>query len=142
MCQLSKWPYSGMSLSCYFECVTRNHRFLICDLLLVCRNPIRFNKLVNFAKYYPVDIYLLKVNNRNSRKSYEICSELTIKTPERRQWRLGYVKTWVWNVISRISYIPARSGTWFTSNIALELTFLWSHENHFTVLNWNVTLIN
>ena len=31
--------------------------------------------------------YLFKVNNRNTGKSSEICSELTIKTPERCQWR-------------------------------------------------------
>ena len=30
-------------------------------------------------------IYLFNVNNRNTRKSCEICSELTIKTPERGQ---------------------------------------------------------
>ena len=35
----------------------------------------------------PVDIYLLKVNNRNTKTGCEICSKLTIKTPERRQWR-------------------------------------------------------
>ena len=35
---------------------------------------------------FPVCIYLLKVNNRNTRKSCEICSKLTIKTPERCQW--------------------------------------------------------
>ena len=29
---------------------------------------------------------MLKVNNRNPRKWCEICSKLTIKTPERRQW--------------------------------------------------------
>ena len=28
---------------------------------------------------------LFKVNNRNTRKRCEICSKLTIKTPERRQ---------------------------------------------------------
>ena len=33
-----------------------------------------------------VSIYLFKVNSRNSRTRYEICSKLTIKTPERRQW--------------------------------------------------------
>ena len=33
-----------------------------------------------------VNIYLLKVNNRNTRKRCEICSKLTIKPPERRQW--------------------------------------------------------
>ena len=35
----------------------------------------------------PADIFLLKVKNRNTRTSFEICSELTIKTPERRNWR-------------------------------------------------------
>ena len=30
------------------------------------------------------DSYLLKVNNRNTRAMCEICSKLTIKTPERR----------------------------------------------------------
>ena len=35
----------------------------------------------------PTNIYLHKVNNRNTRKRYEICSKLIIKTPERRQWR-------------------------------------------------------
>ena len=32
-------------------------------------------------------IYLFKDNNRNTRKRCEICSKLTIKTPERRQRR-------------------------------------------------------
>ena len=36
---------------------------------------------------FPANIYLFQVNNRNTRKRYEICSKLTIKTPERRQWR-------------------------------------------------------
>ena len=35
----------------------------------------------------PEKIYLYKFNNRNTRKWYEICSELTIKTPKRCQWR-------------------------------------------------------
>ena len=35
-------------------------------------------------KLYPAGIYLLKVNNRNTRTRCEICSKLTIKTPERR----------------------------------------------------------
>ena len=34
---------------------------------------------------YPANIYFFKVNNRNTRKSCEICSKLTIKIPERRQ---------------------------------------------------------
>ena len=33
---------------------------------------------------YPVGIYLLKFNNKNTRARCEICSTLTIKTPEQR----------------------------------------------------------
>ena len=33
---------------------------------------------------FPVGIYLLKFNNRNTKKRCEICLKLTIKTPERR----------------------------------------------------------
>ena len=40
----------------------------------------------------PAGIYLSKVTNRNTRARCEICSKLTIKTPERHQWRqLGRV---------------------------------------------------
>ena len=35
----------------------------------------------------PAGIYLLKVNNKSTRTRCEICSKLTIKTLERRQWR-------------------------------------------------------
>ena len=35
----------------------------------------------------PVGIYLLKVNNRNTRKRCEIGSKLTTKIPEGRHWR-------------------------------------------------------
>ena len=34
---------------------------------------------------HPVNIYLLKVNDRDTRKKCEICSKLTIKTVEQRQ---------------------------------------------------------
>ena len=36
---------------------------------------------------HPANIYLLKVNNRSTRKRCEICSKLTIKLPKRSQWR-------------------------------------------------------
>ena len=35
----------------------------------------------------PANIYLFKVTNRSTRKRCEICLQLTIKTPKRRQWR-------------------------------------------------------
>ena len=44
-------------------------------------------KLFLYENLYPVCIYLLKVNNRNTRTRCEICSKLTIRTPERRQLR-------------------------------------------------------
>ena len=51
-----------------------------------------------FQEMFPAGIYLLKVNNRNTRTRCEICSKLTIKIPERRQWtcncRLGCVRGW------------------------------------------------
>ena len=37
-----------------------------------------------FLGFNPANIYLFKVNDRNTRKRWEICSKLTIKTPERR----------------------------------------------------------
>ena len=40
----------------------------------------------NDSNMNPSDIYLLKVNNRNTRPRCEICSKLTIKTRERRHW--------------------------------------------------------
>ena len=46
---------------------------------------IRFIKLL--LRFLPADIYLLKVNNRNTSTRCEICLKLTIKTAERRHWR-------------------------------------------------------
>ena len=42
---------------------------------------------VNSRHAYTANTYLLKVSNRNNRKKYRICSKLTIKTQQRRQWR-------------------------------------------------------
>ena len=38
----------------------------------------------NFS--YPDGIYLSKINNEKTETMCEICSMLTIKIPERRQW--------------------------------------------------------
>ena len=40
---------------------------------------------------YPAGIYLVKVNNRNTRTRCDVCSKLTIKTLERRHWRRSSV---------------------------------------------------
>ena len=39
----------------------------------------------------PANIYLLKVNSSNTRKSCETCSKLTIKIPERHHWHCSVV---------------------------------------------------
>ena len=44
-----------------------------------------YSKQVMRNRIFPANIYLFKVNNRNSRKRCEICSKLLIKTIERRQ---------------------------------------------------------
>ena len=40
---------------------------------------------------FTANIYLFKVNNRNTKKRCKICSKLTIKTPEQGQWRCSGV---------------------------------------------------
>ena len=40
----------------------------------------------SFHLIFPANNYLFKVNNREARKKCEICSEVTIKTPEWRHW--------------------------------------------------------
>ena len=42
---------------------------------------------------FTAGVYLLKVNNRNTRTRREICSQLTIKTLKRRLWRRSGVFT-------------------------------------------------
>ena len=37
--------------------------------------------------YNPASNYMFKVNNRDTKTRCKICSKLTIKTPERHQWR-------------------------------------------------------
>ena len=50
-------------------------------------------RLTRYMSDFPANIYLLQVNYKNTRKRYEICSKLTIKTQEQRQWRLSGVFT-------------------------------------------------
>ena len=46
---------------------------------------------LNTSEQHSAGIYLLKVSNRNSRTKGEICSKLTIKTPERRHSSVSIV---------------------------------------------------
>ena len=44
-------------------------------------------KIPGNLRNFPAGIYLFKVNNRNNRTMCEICSKLTIETPEQHHWR-------------------------------------------------------
>ena len=46
-----------------------------------------FLSLLEILCILPASIYMVKVNNGNTRTRCEICSELTIKAPELSQWR-------------------------------------------------------
>ena len=49
------------------------------------------NGFPSFIHNNPANIYHFKVNKWNPWKRSEICSSLTIKAPERRQWRCSSV---------------------------------------------------
>ena len=51
------------------------------------KRPVPWSELKTTC---PVNIYLFKVNNRNTKKRCEVCSKLTIKTPERLHWPWTY----------------------------------------------------
>ena len=55
--------------------------------ILRIQSSVRCVRSGDSFNYIPAGIYLFKVNNRNTRTRCEICSKLTINTPERRQWR-------------------------------------------------------
>ena len=56
-----------------------------CSIFPVWTSVMPFNH--TFLLFHnPVSICMFKVNNRNTKPRFEICSKLTIKTPERRQW--------------------------------------------------------
>ena len=47
-------------------------------------------------------IHLFKFNDRNTEKRCKICSQLTIKAPERRQWRLPCLYCFKFEQISHL----------------------------------------
>ena len=53
----------------------------------------------------PEKIYQFKVNNKNARKVFEICSKLTIKTPGRRYLRRSGIVTLNFEYISYIIFL-------------------------------------
>ena len=68
------------------DCFRRKVRSLILGRVLNMPLGKFCEKQTNFITF-PVGNYMLKVNNRNTRERCEICSKLTIKTPEGSHWR-------------------------------------------------------
>ena len=58
-----------------------------------------------FSRHFLANIYSFKFNNRSIRKRCEICSKLTIKTPEQRQWRRSSVFIINFKDISHLSLV-------------------------------------
>ena len=56
------------------------------NMVLVYRSLVPIDRWHAFYTYFPVGNYMFKVNYKNTRIRCEICSKLTIKTPERRYW--------------------------------------------------------
>ena len=60
------------------------------------------SRLLAYFRLFAAGIYLVQVNNDNTRTMCEICSNLTIKSPERRYWR----RSGVFNInFQQISHI-------------------------------------
>ena len=60
--------------------------------------------------HIPVGSYMFKGNNRNTITKCDICSELTIKTPERRHWRCSGVFIVNFEHISHLLLVFRRLG--------------------------------
>ena len=63
------------------------------------------NLITKISANIPAGNYMLKVNNRNTRTRCEICSKLTIKTPEWGQWRHSGVFIANFEHISHLSLV-------------------------------------
>ena len=71
-----------------------NGNFIFCPVnrSSSCTNYLRFRSSEDFLDLsvaenaFSVGIYLFKVNDENIRTMCDICSKLTIKTPEQSQW--------------------------------------------------------
>ena len=73
-----RWP-GTLSL----KYTNKLQEFIEGDFLILLKTTVVYKNYISA----PAGIYLLKVNNRNIRTRCGICSKLTIKTPEQRQWR-------------------------------------------------------
>ena len=64
----------------------------------------------------PVNIYLFKFNNRNTREKWEICSKATIKTSKRCQWcqQCRCQVSWMIQAVFRYTFLLLASFSLFS----------------------------
>ena len=69
------------------KALTRHHFSNKKCLFFTKSEAFQLNGFIESFSTFPSNIYLLKVNNRDTRKTCKICSNLMIRPPERRNWR-------------------------------------------------------
>ena len=77
----------SVSYSAYLQIASKFYSILIASQRIVWLCILLFSEKYATKVAYPANTYLFKVNNRNTRKRYEIWTKLTIKISERHQWR-------------------------------------------------------
>ena len=102
--------------------------------------------LLCFYCCFPANACLFIVNNRNTKKSCEICSKLTVKSLERPQWRCSSVFILNFKDISDLFYYWNWTGTYllglkkvfnyFSQERCFYFTFLLSIELKYPSLNY------
>ena len=81
---------------------------------------VNFFSIIYTFSRNPAGTYLLKVNNRNTRTRYEICSKSTIKISERRHWRRSGIFIVYFKHISHLGLLfQLPAGKWLSCNTNL-----------------------
>ena len=86
---------------------------------------------------------MFKVNNRNIRTRCEICTELTIKTPERRQWRRSAVLIVNFEHTSHLALVLLYvNADWVLTIFKKKEKSVWGNLEMFSVFWWAIRLIS
>ena len=106
-----------------FKCTIKE---IECQSFIAHLAELQFNLNEFYWQIKPAGIYLLKVNNGNTRTRREICLKLTIKSPDWRQWRLsgvfivkfeqicsGVFNCWIWKNIYQLGTVRVISCIFF-----------------------------
>ena len=106
----------------------------------LCRFIREKSRETPWLRVFPASIYLFKFKRKNIRKRCEICSDLTMKTPERSQYRwiltTDTLLRWVKMHITPLFCIKVRGPITFNSIKKIKLVFFQTRNKK---LVYNVT---